>query len=424
MADSLARGALKKVNRRLLPMAMVLFFMSLLDRTNISFAALDMNQDLGLSLDQYGVAAGIFYVGYFVFEIPSNFVLQTVGARIWLSRIMMTWGVVVIANGFVEGRTSLYTVRFLLGAAEAGLLPGLLFYLAQWLPAHQRGLAFGTLLSTTAIAYAAGGPFTTWLMTFSAFGLKGWQTMYIAQGILTIGIGAAALFLLPRYIADANWLAPQEKAWLQGRLDDEESRKKAIGATTVRQGFLDRRVLMTTATCFFLVCANFGTVLFLPQILKPAFPTLTNLQISLLISLAFVFGGVAGIVCGRHSDRTGERKWHMTASAAVATAGYAYAAFAGTPVLQFAGICVGVLGIWSIFGVFWAHAGDLLGGAAAAGGLAFINSLGSLGGLLAPNVLAYAKAASGSFGGSLAALSAFALVTGLLAASLRKMATP
>jgi MFS transporter, ACS family, tartrate transporter len=424
MEQSLGDGALKKVNRRLLPMAMMLFFMSLLDRTNISFAALDMNKDLGLSLNQYGVAASIFYVGYFLFEIPSNFVLQTVGARIWLSRIMMTWGAVVIANAFVGGGTSLYTVRFLLGVAEAGLLPGLLLYLAQWLPAHQRGLAFGMLLSTTAIAYAVGGPFTTWLMTFSAFGLKGWQTMYIVQGILTIGIGVAAFFLLPRYIADAKWLAPQEKAWLQRRLDDEENRKKGIGATTVRQGFLDLRVLMTTATCFFLVCANFGTVLFLPQILKPAFPAWTNVQISLLISLAFVFGGIAGIVSGLHSDRTGERKWHMVASAAVATIGYGYAAYANTPVLQFVGICVGVLGIWSIFGVFWAHAGDLLGGAAAAGGLAFINSVGSLGGVVAPNVLAYAKTATGSFSGSLASLSAFALVTGLLAASLRAIARP
>lgn len=424
MAVSLGDSALRKVNRRLLPMAMLLFFMSLLDRTNISFAALDMNEDLGLSLDRYGVAASIFYVGYFLFEIPSNFVLQRVGARIWLSRIMMSWGMVVIANAFVQGGTSLYVVRFILGVAEAGLLPGLLLYLALWLPAHQRGLAFGTFLSTTAIAYAVGGPFTTWLMTFSFFGLKGWQTMYIVQGILTIGIGAAALFLLPSDIADAKWLEPQEKAWLQGRLDEEERRKKVIGVTTVRQGFLDGRVLMTTATCFFLVCANFGTVLFLPQILKPAFLELTNVQISLLVSLAFVFGGVAGIACGRHSDRTGERRWHMAASAAVATVGYGYAAFAGTPILQFVGICVGVLGIWSIFGIFWAHAGDLLGGAAAAGGLAFINSFGSLGGVVAPNVLAYAKAASGSFSGSLVALSAFALVTGLLAASLRKMARP
>jgi MFS transporter, ACS family, tartrate transporter len=423
MAELLDASASRKVNRRLLPMAMVLFFTSLLDRTNISFAALEMNTDLGLSLDQYGVAASIFYVGYVLFEIPSNFVLQKVGARIWLSRIMITWGIVVLANAFVQGVTSLYTVRFFLGVAEAGLLPGLLFYLALWLPAHQRGLAFGMLLSTTAVAYAVGGPFTTWLMTFSIFGLKGWQTMYIVQGILTIGIGAAAIFVLPSYIAEAKWLTPQERAWLQEQLAEEESLKKVVGVTTVRQGFLDHRVLMTTALCFFLVCANFGTVLFLPQILRAAFPDLTNVQISLLVSLAFVFGGVAGVAVGRHSDRTGERKWHMVAGATIATVGYAYAAVADSPLLQFVGICVGVLGIWSIFGVFWAHAGDLLGGAAAAGGLAFINSFGSLGGVVAPNVLAYAKSASGSFGGSLFALSAFALLTGLLAASLRKIAS-
>jgi ACS family tartrate transporter-like MFS transporter len=422
MAEPFEDSVLSKVNWRLLPMAMLLFFMSLLDRTNISFASLDMSSDLALSLDKYGVAASIFYVGYFLFEIPSNFALQKVGARIWLARIMVTWGAVVVAHAFVQDATSLYAVRFLLGVAEAGLLPGLLLYLALWLPAQQRGLAFGTLLSTTAIAYAAGGPLTTWLMTFSVLGLKGWQTMYAVEGILTVGIGVAALFLLPSNVKDARWLTAEEKTWLQQQLDDEESRKKLIGATTVAQGFIDGRVLMTAATCFFLLCTNFGTVLFLPQILKPAFPALTNVQISLLISIAFVIGGVAGIIWGRHSDQTGDRKWHMAAGALLAAAGYAYAAFASTPVLQFAGICVGVLGIWSMFGAFWAYAGDLLGGAAAAGGLALINSVGSLGGVLAPNVLAWAKAESGSFSGSLLALSAFALLTGLLAAPMRKIA--
>lgn len=412
----------KKVAWRLLPMAMLLFFMSLLDRTNISFAALDMNKDLGLSLAQYGVAASIFYVGYFLFEIPSNFALERMGARIWLTRIMVTWGAIVVANGFVQGSTSLYTVRFLLGVAEAGLLPGLLFYLALWLPAQQRGAAYATLLATTAIAYAVGGPFTTWLMTFSVFGLKGWQTMYVVQGVLTILIGIAIPFILPNYVRDAKWLSADERAWLQAKLDAEEAQKKKVGATTVREGFLDPRVLMTTVTCFFLVCANFGTVLFLPQILKPIFPTLTNIQISLLISLAFAIGGIGGIVAGRHSDRTGDRKWHIVVSALIATAGYGYAAVAHTPTLQFVAICVGVFGVWSIFGVFWAYAGDLLGGAAAAGGLAFVNSLGSLGGVVAPNLLAYARQASGSFSGSLLVLAGFALVTGILAALLRPLA--
>jgi ACS family tartrate transporter-like MFS transporter len=174
-------------------------------------------------------------------------------------------------------------------------------------------------------------------------------------------------------------------------------------------------------TCFFLVCANFGTVLFLPQILHPIFLTLTNVELSLLISLAFAIGGIGGIVVGRHSDRTGDRKWHIVVSALIAVAGYGCAAVAPTPMLQFASICVGVFGIWSIFGVFWAYAGDLLGGTAIAGGLAFINSLGSLGGVVAPNLLAYAHLKTGSFSGSLWVLAAFALLTGILGATLRKV---
>ncbi len=421
MSNGTGEGVIRKVTWRLLPVAMLLFFISLLDRTNISFAALEMNKDLGLSLAQYGTAASIFFVGYFLFEIPSNFALERVGARLWLSRIMVTWGLVVVAMTFVQGATSLYVVRFLLGVAEAGLLPGLLLYLGLWLPAGQRGVAYATLLSTTAIAYAIGGPFTTLLMDYSLFGLRGWQTMFMVQGVLTVVIGVALPFMLPNYVKDALWLTADEKGWLQGRLAAEEADKKVVGATTLQQGFLDPRVLMTTVTCFFLVCANFGTVFFLPQILRPSFPALSNIQISLLISLAFAIGGIAGIIYGRHSDRTGDRKWHIVISALIATAGYAFAAVAPTPIFQFVGICVGVLGIWSIFGVFWAYAGDLLGGAAAAGGLAFVNSVGSIGGVVAPNVLAYARQQTGSFSGSLLALAAFALITGILAASLKAL---
>src|SRR5579884_2135707 len=213
MPTDMHQSVLSKVNWRLLPAAMLLFFMSLLDRTNISFAALEMNKDLALSLPQYGVAASIFYVGYFLFEVPSNFALARIGARVWLMRIMVTWGLVVVANAFVAGSTSLYVVRFLLGVAEAGLFPGLLFYLALWMPAQQRGVAYGTLLATTAIAYVVGGPFTTWLMTFSVFGLKGWQAMYLVQGAITVLIGAAIPLLLPNYVKDARWLSAEERLW-------------------------------------------------------------------------------------------------------------------------------------------------------------------------------------------------------------------
>jgi ACS family tartrate transporter-like MFS transporter len=394
----------------------------LLDRTNISFAALEMNKDLGLSPPQYGTAAGIFFVGYFLFEIPSNLVLQRTGARLWLARIMVTWGLVVMAMAFIQGVGSLYALRFLLGVAEAGLLPGLLLYLGLWLPAQQRALAYATLLSTTAIAYAVGAPFTTFLMRFSPLGFHGWQFMYLVQGLLTIVVGLLAFTLLPNRIEDAAWLAAAEKNALRVKLTQEEDDKRIAGATTLWQGFFDPRVLLATATCFVLVCANFGTVLWLPQILKALFPDLGNVQISLLVSLAFIIGGGGGIFWGRHSDRSADRKWHIVASALLATAGYGVAGWSSPPAIQFAAICLGILGIWSIFGVFWAYVGDLLGGQAAAGGLAFVNSIGSIGGLVAPIALGYALQAYGSVDGSLYALAGFSPLTALFASVLRPIA--
>ena len=421
--SAVAEGVIvKKVIWRIMPIAMLLFFFSLLDRTNISFAALDMNKDLGLSPAKYGTAAGIFFIGYVLFEIPSNIVLARVGARIWLARIMITWGLIVMAMATVRGETSLYVLRFLLGVAEAGLLPGLLLYLGQWLPARERGLAYAALLTTTAVAYAVGAPLTTSLMRLSLFGLNGWQTMFFIQGALTIVAGVLAFVLLPSRIAAATWLSEDERSALSATLAREEENKKLVGATTIRGGFLDPRVLLSTLTCFFLVCANFGTVLWLPQIVKGAFPALTNIQISLLISVAFLIGGISGICAGRSSDRSNDRKWHLVVGALVASVGYAYAGLAPGPSLQFVGVCVGVLGIWSMFGIFWAYNGDLLGGPAAAGGLAMINSVGSIGGVVAPVVLAAALDKSGSFGGSLLALAGFSLVTAALAACLKPVA--
>lgn len=422
MSGDTLQLAVGKVLWRLLPLAMLLFFFSLVDRTNISFAALEMNKDLGLSSPQYGTAAGVFFIGYFLFEIPSNFLLQRIGARVWLARIMITWGLVVAAMTLVQGVTSLYVLRFLLGAAEAGLLPGLLLYLSLWLPAAQRGMAFATLLATTAIAYVIGAPMTAMMMKLPAFGLHGWQFMYLLQGALTVLIGIVTFFVLPNSVERATWLSQDEKSALRAKLTMEYEEKKAVGATGLWQGFFDERVLLATATCFFLVCANFGTVLWLPQIIRAILPQLSIVQISLLISLAFVIGGAGGILWGRHSDKSGDRKWHIAGSALLAALGYGLAGWSGGPVVQLIGLCVGILGIWSIFGVFWAYVGDLLGGDAAAGGLAFVNSIGTLGGLVSPIVLAFALQKHGSIGGSIYALSVFSLLTALFACTLKPVA--
>lgn len=421
MADTRGNGvdpgssAIRKLLQRLLPFSMLLFFFSLIDRTNISFAALQMNEDLGFGPTVYGFAAGIFFVGYCLFEVPSNLVLVRVGARRWLARIMLTWGVIVIATAWVNTLNSLYIMRFLLGVAEAGLLPGLFFYLGSWIPASHRGLALSILMSTAALSNVVGGPLATAIMELDGWlGFRGWQLVFIIEGVPTVLVGLAVLVLLPDKPGDARWLEPAERDWLEATIAGENATKARVGAMSLRQGFTDRRVLIATVFSFFLVCCNFGTVFWLPQILK-SLGSLTNLQVGQLSVVPYLLGGVAMIFWGRHSDRGHDRRWHLVTSGAVATLGYALAALAPTPTVSFVGLCLATLAVWSMFGVFWAVAADQLAGQAAAAGLAFINSVGTFGGFVAPLLMGYARDVTGAFTGSLLSLAAFAAITALLA---------
>jgi MFS transporter, ACS family, tartrate transporter len=409
-AEASLTSAVQKVIRRLLPFLMLLLLFNLLDRTNISFAALQMNADLGFTPSVYGLAAGIFFIGYFLFEVPSNLVLVRVGARPWLARIMISWGLVVIAMVWIRGAPSFYALRFLLGVAEAGLLPGVLLYLSRWVPRARLALAFSILMATTALANVLSGPIATALMQFDGLaGLRGWQLLFIAEGIPTVLIGIAVALSLPERPADAAWLSGAEQAALTDTIAAEEAAKRGHGATAFRQGFLDRRVLIATLLCFFFVCCNFGTVFWLPQIIK-SMGSATTMQIGFLASIPYLLGGLATILWGRHSDANVERKWHLVAGALVGAAGYAYAAGATSATGSFIGLCVATLGIWSMFGVFWALVGDLLGGAAAAGGFALINSSSALGGFLAPLLMGVVRERTHSFTGALLLLAMFALL--------------
>ncbi len=410
---------IRKVLRRLLPFSMLLLFFNLLDRSNISYAALQMNEDLGFTPAVYGFAAGVFFLGYFLFEVPSNLLLVRFGARRWLARIMVSWGLVVLAMGWVSSATSLYVMRFLLGVAEAGLLPGLLYYLSLWIPARQRAFAYSVLLSTTAIAYMLGGPIAVGLMELDGlFGLRGWQLIFVMEALPTILLGLLTLRLLPETPLQARWLDAHEQRWLTETISAEQALKSRFGATSLRQGFLDRRVLLVTVVSFFFVCCNFGTVFWLPQIIQ-SFGDLTHLEIGLVSAIPYLFGGIGMILWGRDSDRSGERRWHLVSGAAVAAAGYLWAALAPTAGLSFIGLCVATAGIWSMFGVFWALTGDLLGGIAAAAGMALINSFATLGGFVGPVLIGLLKEKTASFTGSLLALAAFAAVTVVLALFLR-----
>jgi ACS family tartrate transporter-like MFS transporter len=410
MLAAAADTTVRKVFRHLLPLAMLLLVFNLIDRTNIGFAALQMNADLGFTPSVYGLAAGIFFIGYFLFEVPSNLVLVRVGARPWLARIMISWGVVVICMAWVQGVSSFYTLRFLLGVAEAGLLPGVLLYLSRWIPLRQLGLAYSFLMSGTALANVLSGPIAGALMQAQLWGLRGWQLMFVVEGVATIAVGVALVRYLPERPADARWLTRDESTWLAATLAREEREKATSGITSFRQGFLDRRVLIATLVCFLFVCCNFGTVFWLPQIVK-SLGTLTTLQVGLLTAIPYLLGGAATILWGRHSDRTRDRKWHLVSGASLAAVGYAIAALAPGSTLAFGGLCIAAVGIWSMFGVFWAYAGDLLGGAAAAGGFAFINSVSTLGGFVGPVLMGFVKEKTQSFSGSLLVLAGFAVLT-------------
>ena len=419
MADAAARTR-TKIAWRILPLIMFIAILNYLDRANIAFAALQMNKDLGFTASVYGFGAGIFFIGYCLFEIPSNLIMSRVGARIWLSRIMVTWGIIATATAWITGETSFYVMRFLLGVAEAGFLPAIMYYCRAWFPAQSRGKILGIFMSHTAIANIIGGPLAAALMgTFDgAFGLRGWQMLFILEGLPSVLVGIGLLWWLTEKPADATWLSDTEKSDLTRLLEAEISNQGSRAATTLKQGFLDRRVILITALCFFLVLSNFGVVFWLPQIVK-GLGTLTTMQVGLLTALPYILACIAMILWGIHSDRTADRRWHLFIGGAVGAVGLAGSSVAGTPELAFVGLCVGAMGIWSMFGVFWATPADFLSGMAAASGLALINSIGTVGGFVGPFVVGIVRDQTGSFTASLLTLAGSALVAGCLALLLR-----
>jgi MFS transporter, ACS family, tartrate transporter len=418
MDSELGARTVAKVTRRLVPLAMLLFILSYLDRVNISFAALQMNQDLGFTPTVYGIGAGIFFLGFFPFEIPSNLIMQRVGARLWMSRIMIAWGVVATAMAWVGGETSFYVLRFLLGAAEAGFLPGIILYFSYWFPAAERAKALGLFMSATAIANVIGAPLSTSLLALDGWlGLRGWQILFICEGVPSILAGLWVLSYMTDVPEDAKWLSEEERSWLNRVLAAERATKEALTRTTLVQGLTDRRVLMITALCFCLVSGNFGVVFWMPQIIK-AFGGLSNMEVGGLTALPYALAVIAMVWWGRRSDRRRERKWHLAAAALVGSIGLAVSAVAPTPAQSFIALCVATMGIWSMFGVFWAIPSDFLSGTAAAAGFALINSFGTLGGFCGPFLVGFVRQRTGSFSASLLVLAAFVLGAAILSALL------
>ncbi len=359
-----------------------------------------MNKDLGLSSAAFGLAAGLFFLSYFLFEVPSNMLLERFGARRWIARIMLTWGICSAATAFVQGPWSLYAVRILLGAAEAGFFPGIVFFLGLWVPAKYRARVIGVFMAAMPLASVFGSPASGYLMTLDGWlGLKGWQVMFLIEAFPSIALAYVVLKVLRDSPKDAEWLDAEERQWLEVTLAAEHANQPAV----VDHGFanlLRSPVILFTAFAYFgLTGFNYGLSFFLPQIVRDF--NLSLQQVGFVSALPFVAGAAGMILWGRHSDATGERRIHLLLPMALAAIGLAGSTFAMTPSGKLALLCVASFGVFSALPVFWTVAPRLLGPATAAAGIALINSLGNLSGFVNPYVVGLVKDSTGSFNGGL-----------------------
>jgi MFS transporter, ACS family, tartrate transporter len=408
---------LAKIRRRLIPFMFLLYIVSYLDRVNVGFAALQMNQDLGLSASVFGLGSGIFFIGYFLFEVPSNLIMERIGARLWIARIMISWGLVSAGMMFMKGPTSFYTLRFLLGLAEAGFFPGMILYLTYWFPQRDHARAIALFMTANAMAGVVGGPISGALLTMHGLGgLAGWQWLFLLEGLPAVGLGLVTLAYLPDGPQDAAWLNEQERRWLKERLAaDRATHPRTPGHTAaIRQVFANRRVWVFCALYFLIVLGLYSISFWLPQILKGLSGS-SDFLVGLLSALPYMVAAAGMVWIGRHSDRHGERRWHVAGPALLAALGFVLSTQTRVPALALVSISLAALGIWGSLGPFWAMATSVLTASSAAAGIAWINSVGNLAGFVGPYVVGVLKDATGGFGTAMAALALFLVLAAIIA---------
>ena len=428
LTDHEQRATLAKVTWRLVPLLFFCYIIAYIDRINVGFAKSHLEHVIGVDPKIYGevfgTGAGLFFIGYFLFEVPSNLALQKVGARIWIARIMIVWGIVSMCFMFIEGKTSFYLLRFLLGAAEAGFFPGVILYLTWWFPAKERAKTVALFALGGVAAGLIGSPISGALLRMDGIaGMAGWKWLFLIEGIPAVLMGLVILFILPNRPANARWLAPREKAWLTGKID-AESRDAVLRETRLKDVFTSPFVWVLCLLYFLVNVAGYGYEFWLPSIVKGkiepmlqgASPGHLDLMTGLINMVPYFVAGIAMILVGRHSDRSGERRMHVAGAALCAAIGFAGAALFQNPWLALASLVVALAGQKSTLGPFWALGTGALRGSAAAGGIAFINSVGNLGGYFGPKLVGIIKDRSGSettamfwLGGALLLLSLIAL---------------
>ena len=428
MANSLSAAApaietrtIRRLQLRLIPFLFLLYVVAFIDRINIGFAALTMNRELGISSEQFGIAAGVFFIGYFLFEVPSNLMLHKVGARVWIARILLSWGLVATLTGIVQTVHQLYFARFLLGIAEAGFYPGIVLYLTYWIPERDQARTLALFLTGNPVTSILGAPISAFILDHVHWmGVGSWRWLLILEGVPAILLGFLTYFVLPGRPEEAKFLTAEEKKWLERELQNEENRKRGQQRHSALEGLTNRRVWHLVWIYFGMMVGNYTMSFWMPQLLKSLSQGYSNRMVGYLVMIPYLLAVGAMILVSRSSDRRMERRLHMAVSLLVGGLAFVALSWAHSAVVTILLLCLLEIGYFSALSPFWALPGEFLAGLSAASGIALINSIGNLGGFFGPYAVGFLSQKSGSLGGGLALAGASLLLAAGLSLALPK----
>jgi len=404
---NIEQQTIKKLAWRLIPLMLICYLINYLDRVNVGFAALEMNQDIGISASVFGWGAGLFFISYCLFEVPSNLALHRYGARRWIARIMISWGIVSTCFAFVEGPISFMIMRFLLGVAEAGFFPGMILYVSYWFPPKYRGKLTALFMTAIPLSALLGAPLSGWILQAVHYGeLKSWQWLFILEGVPAVFLGVVVFFYLTDKPENAKWLTPEQRTWLMSQLSSE---KKSSHLSSLRDAVKSVDVMLLAIVHMGFAVGSYGISFWLPQILKEY--ALSNQAIGLLSAIPYIVATFGMVIWGGYSDQSGSRARHVAAGCLLGAVGLLAAIVFPSIEGVLIGISLSTLGVVAARPIFWTIPGSFLTGTAAAGGIALINALGNLGGFVGPYAIGAVKQSTGSYGLGLAAIAVPLLVS-------------
>jgi MFS transporter, ACS family, tartrate transporter len=396
--QSIENTTIKKAMLRILPFLFLCYVVAYLDRVNLGFAALEMNADLALTAEVFGVLSGIFFIGYFLFEVPSNMIMHKVGAKIWIARIMISWGVIVVLTGFVQSATHLYIARFLLGVAEAGFFPGIILYFTYWFRSTERGRASAILVMALPVGTIIGAPLSTWIMDNIAWnGMAGWRWMFILEGIPAIILGIITLYYLENRPKDAKWLTEEEKTWLEKELEEERRRSLEVNKASKLEMIKDSKLWKLAFTYFAHYTAMYGLGFWLPSIIKSFSENSSNMEIGWLAIIPSIIGIPSMLLFAWSSDKRKEHRIHLVVSLLIAGTGYAMCGLADSAPLMMTTLSFAAIGLYGFVGTFFSYLTNFFTEATAPAGIALVNAIASLGGFVGPTLFGGLSISNGMF---------------------------